>query len=93
MRSDIADDQQPLHISQRGPVRSIRMRIDLCFFNCILLSFPSRSCEAQGKLKDSGSSIKIWTMQSARYRGCCRLKRQTVSTHAAIYNVLQLRRT
>lgn len=50
MRSDIADDQQSLHISQRGPVRLIRMRIDLCFFNCILLSFPSRSCEAQGLL-------------------------------------------
>lgn len=47
MRSDIADDQQSLHISQRGPVRSIRMRIDLCFFNGRLLSFPSRSCEAQ----------------------------------------------
>jgi len=79
MRSDIADDQQSLHISQRGPVRSIRMRIDLCFFNGRLLSFPSRSCEAQ----------ELWvqyqkrTMLSVRYRSCCWFQRQTVSKHAA----------
>lgn len=47
MRSDIADDQQSLHISQRGPVRSTIMRIAPCFFNCRLRSFPSRSCEGR----------------------------------------------